>query len=285
MSTSLDFQKFYAELRKIVDTAAGEGTMQSQFENNFESELEMSFQEDLLPVIGGRMTFVNWIVPPVTVNSSTTGFGIDLADKEKAEEILQKIVERINRDNEEQGEEGPVSEEVYKGTTYYVVGSEERRRQFEELRDPEQGPGMNFREPVPSFGIVGETFVISDSEEFVRQTAQGDHRALQDDPEMMEVLGNMTRLLGTDMPSAVMFSDPRSQIQWLLDLVESEDAQGFLNSDNEDDEEFVRRFKQGLRDNPPPKFEDIEKYFAPSGAFMTSDDTGFHFLLFQLKAK
>ncbi len=286
-STSLDFGKFYSELTKIVDAIAGEGTMQSQVESNFETELGLDLREDVLAAFSGRMSFVNWMVTPVTLNSQTNGFGLAIADMDKAESLLAKIVERINRDNAEQGEEGPIYEEKHRGIKYWVVENDRRREQFERMREEREGR-IQLREPIPSFGIIGDTLVITDSEEFIRhaiETHAGDHMALQDHPQVSDILQRMTRLLGTDMPSGVMYSDPRNQIRWLLDLASSDDARGFLDSDGEFDEPIVRRFKQGLRENPPPQFEDIEKYFAPSGGFMTSDDTGFHFLIFQMKGK
>ncbi|HMP79952.1 MAG TPA: hypothetical protein PKD54_10910 [Pirellulaceae bacterium] len=284
-STSLDFQKFYFELSRIVDAIAGEGTMQAQVESNFESELGLDLREDVLAAFSGRMTLVNWMSEPVTANSQTTGFGLGIADEEKAEHLLKTIIERINRDNLEQGEEGPIFEEKHRGITYWVVENEFRRRRFEEQRGG--GAGIELREPIPSFAIVGDALLITDSEEFIRhaiETHAGDHMALQDEPQMADVTARLTRLLGTDMPCGVMYSDPRPTLRWVLNLAQSEGAREFLNSDDEYEEPMLRRFKRGLRDNPPPTFEDIEKYIAPSGGFMTSDDTGFHFLIFQLKA-
>jgi hypothetical protein len=39
-----------------------------------------------------------------------------------------------------------------------------------------------------------------------------------------------------------------------------------------------------MDDNPLPNFADLEHYFQPQGGFMTSDDTGFHFLAFEMKS-
>ena len=47
--------------------------------------------------------------------------------------------------------------------------------------------------------------------------------------------------------------------------------------------ERARGFIDAFKDNPLPDFDDVKKYFAPSGAFITSDDTGYHMLGFTLK--
>ena len=42
---------------------------------------------------------------------------------------------------------------------------------------------------------------------------------------------------------------------------------------------------RGLEENPLPPFATLRKYFAPSGAIMTVDATGFHYTGFGLKRK
>jgi hypothetical protein len=39
-----------------------------------------------------------------------------------------------------------------------------------------------------------------------------------------------------------------------------------------------------LEDNPLPDWEEIRDFFASSGGFITSDDSGYHALLFNLKS-
>jgi hypothetical protein len=47
---------------------------------------------------------------------------------------------------------------------------------------------------------------------------------------------------------------------------------------------YVERFQKSLEDHPLPDFEAVEKYFNPSGGFMTADETGYHFLIFNMRA-
>ena len=46
---------------------------------------------------------------------------------------------------------------------------------------------------------------------------------------------------------------------------------------------YIGRFRQVFEDNQLPDFEELRPFFAPSGGFITDDDTGYHMMTFQLK--
>jgi hypothetical protein len=93
----------------------------------------------------------------------------------------------------------------------------------------------------------------------------------------------MTSMLGTDMPSGITFARPVETFRWIFELADSENSKAMMDSQAEGNR-YVSGIKRAMDDNPLPNFADLEHYFQPQGGFMTSDDTGFHFLAFEMKS-
>ena len=68
----------------------------------------------------------------------------------------------------------------------------------------------------------------------------------------------------------------------LFELANNDDSKNFIAKQAEENK-YVSGIKSVMDDNPLPEFEKLEKYFAPQGGFMTSDDTGLHFLFFEMR--
>ncbi len=291
MSSSIDLKKMFTELAKIVDTFGGEDTMKTQVEDNLQKELELSLQEDILPALNGRITTAQGFVTPPTMNSQITAVGLGIADHEKLQIVLDKIKDRINADRREENpdeEEDFVKTKEHEGVTYWTMDSvaEQQRERFEQMRESGE-MRISIRPSAPTFAIIEDTLVICDSEEYIKsaiETSIGDNPGLIENDQMNEVARKMSIMLGTDMPAAFFYSQPATTFRWMLDMADSDDAKNALDEIDDEDNKYLRRFKRGLSNNPIPKFSDIEKYFAPSGGFITSDETGYHFLLFNLKA-
>ena len=124
------------------------------------------------------------------------------------------------------------------------------------------------------------------SREFVRRaidTDQGDLESLATSEEYLKVAAIMSRLLKSDMPSGMTYSKPVETFRWMFELAKSEDTKNFVAGQAENNK-YVGGIKRVLDNNPLPEFEKLEHYFQPQGGFMTSDDTGLHFLIFQMKS-
>lgn len=291
LSTSIDLKKMYTELAKIVDTFGGEDTMKKQVDDNLQKELELSLQEDILPALNGRITTAQGFVAPLTLNSQITALGLGIADQEKLKTVLDKIKDRINnerRENVPDQDEDFIQTKEHEGVTYWTIGeiADQQREAFEQMRESGE-MRLSIRPTSPSFAIIEDTLVICDSEEYIKsaiETSTGDKPGLGDNDQMTEVARKMSTMLGTDMPAAFFYSQPANTFRWMLDMADSDDTKNALDELEDEDNKYLRRFKRGLANNPVPKFSDVEKYFAPSGGFITSDETGYHFLFFNLKA-
>lgn len=286
IATSWDVDRMYAELTKIVDTFTGEGTFERQIQENINEELELDFKADLLAALNGGFTWVTWNEPPYRVNSQANGVGIGLRDVAKAEEVLRKIFDRFREEQEGQDNgRGELIEETHKGVTMWRFDTSGLRERFR-MRREEGQMQMELRAPEPAFAIVGDWLILSDSAEFVRhaiETERGDQVRLADNENFSRISEKMTKLLRSDMPCAVLYSQPELVFEQWWNIAKGEDVRGFLDGAAEENE-FVDGIRRAMEDHPLPEFDEIRKYFSPQGAFIQSDDTGYHLLQFETRA-
>ncbi len=289
-TTSWDVDQMFAELTKMIETFQGEGVVDEWIENNINSELELDAREEILGAFTGRVTYLQWMEPPMRINSQVNIFALELKDPAAFEETVDKVIERINRDSDEDDADRVVAED-YKGVRILGPSAERIRTRWnvggKRLRERGQEDiPVEINIPTPSFALIGDYFIISpQSREFVRRAIdadQGEIEALRDSKEYQMISERMTRLLGTDMPCGISYARPVESFRWMFELAKSEDSQNFLSNQAESNK-YVGGIKRVMDENPLPDFADLEKYFQPQGGFMTSDDTGFHMLFFELK--
>lgn len=291
-STSWDAQKMFAEIEKLFDTFNGAGAMQEELEDEINSELGIDFKEDVVEQLSGRITYFQWIDDDEeVVNGQTNAIAIGLKDPEIFRETVDAFIDKIRENDDDD-----LEEVEFKGETYWKMPdarleSQRQRREERRQRRIEQGrnvqPEMNFRMPQPSFMILDDHLIISiESPSLLHraiETSRGQVEPLFDNEKFKYATGEMTKLLGTDVPGAVFYSNPEESMRWLLRVAESDDAKNFLDEIGEENK-YAGQIRDAMNDNPLPDYEQIKKYFQPSGMFITSDDTGYHVLGFQLKA-
>jgi len=287
VSTSWDVNKVYAELGKMVDLFTSEGEFERQVETNINERIDMNLKDDILALLDGRLTITSWVEPPARVNSQVNAVGVGLNDPEKAEEVIRKMIELVEERRGEQDGEPAMIEENYKGVKIWSARiPEERGQRLQERRESGEMP-MDIREPNPGFAIIEGTLVAADSIAFIKyavDTYKGENATLAEDPQFKQVSRQMANLLGTDMPAAIFYSQPGPMMESMLDMAKGDDVKGMLERGGEENR-FVRNFKRALDDNPLPDWDEIRDFFAASGGFITSDDSGYHALLFQLKSQ
>ena len=86
------------------------------------------------------------------------------------------------------------------------------------------------------------------------------------------------------MPCMMSYNDPEDSMRFMFELAKGESVKGLLDMGAVENK-YLAGLKGRLEENPLPDFEDVKKYFLPSGAFATVDDTGYHFLTFGLREK
>ena len=142
--------------------------------------------------------------------------------------------------------------------------------------------------PQPSFALIGNYFVYSpQSKTFIEHaidTDQGDGVPLFDDARFQTISDKVTKLLKSDLPCAMMYSNPEEQIRMMLELYKSDSTQTIISRMGESNQ-YLARVQSRLEENPLPDFEDIKKYIKPTGGYAQSDQTGYHFMMFVLRGE
>ena len=300
-TTSWDIEKMLAEITKLVDLYMGTATddppvVDNWIENNINEMVGFDLKEDVIKHLSGRLTFLQMLEKPVRFNSQVPMLALGIKENHGAEieESLELIVNAINTEggNEaaEDNEDRLVSTD-YKGIQIWATDptrTQERMERQRERRIERGQPDIDVNVPEPCFAIVGDSFLISfQSRKFMEHCIdvhQGESPALVDDPTYKAVANKMTRLLKTDMPCMMSYNDPEDSMRFMFELAKGDSLQGLLESGAAENK-YVAGIKNRMDENPLPDFEEMKKYFMPSGSFATSDDTGYHFLTFGLRER
>ncbi len=299
MTTSWDVPQMLASIKEISDKIV-DGQYDEYFEN-LQNEIEkrdsdVNLQDDLIANLTGRFSVVRPILSGDQLNGIGNAASFGISDPEKVEESLSEIFgsEDLSRWWAER-EHGSVrywtkSEESVKYREDQVKARRDRRRKRAEDRGEEIapfGPRPEVRKGFPTFGIIGDQVVFSDSEEFFQyavDTFNGDKPALGDDEDFLKDMDTMTKLLKSDLPAAVFYADSRREIGFYLKALSNDNMMKVLDHSAEKDESgFFSDMKASIEEHGFPEVEDIQQYLSTSGGFITTDDSGYHFLLFQEK--
>ena len=298
VSTSWDVKKMFSEIGKIVDQFQGEGTWEQQIITRVNEEMGEDFYQDVLDSVSGRFTFLQWAAEgDASINAEIPCFAIQMKDENKWESILERIQDKLSQIAEDEEMENEVlTEKEYKGVTYWVVDEERNGRRTERARqrlnrrlgnEDEDGPEINFeiRADQPCFAMIDNELVICSSPKFIEkaiETSRGDLPSLVQNESFQSVFKEISRLAGSDIPAVIFYQQPQRTLEKFYNLAKGDTVKNLLESNSE--QKYVGGIKRAMEDNPLPPFEDIKRYFQPNGAFVVSDESGYHLLGFQMRA-
>ena len=304
-TTSWDVDQMYAELTKMVDLFTEEGNFEKLVDENINENLNLNLKEDVLDLFTGRITIANSTVRPITLNSASTIVGLQLKDPEGAREYIEEKFKTLREENED-FEADDVEFVEHDGIKFWCSSQERyderQERMAERMRERAERRGRpsmegSIRFPDPCVGFVGDCVIYTDSRESMKHIIDvhnGSASALRDDDEYLKMSSHMTRLLDSDMPCAMAFNQPAKQMEMWFEFANADTTKDFINgsaasaAENEEMDfggEFMTTLKDILDENPVPEFGKVKKYFQPNGWFMTTDDTGYHVLMFQERLK
>ena len=312
MTTSWDIDTMMTELTQIIEAFQGEEAVDDWIEENINKEIELDFKKDLLAHLSGRVTYCQWMEKPIKLNSQVNVIALEIENLEEFEKSLEAVIARVNRgDEDEDGKpeaEVKIEETDYNGIRVWAQPieriqqrMERRQKRLRQRRErAAQGKGKDEKEkksltelaftdlstPQPAFALIGNYLVFSpQSKLFIEHaidTDQGDSEPLFDDPKFRKIGDKISRLLKTDLPCAMMYSNPEEAFRALFELMNSDSTKALI-SRGADGNKYLGGFRDRIEENPLPEFDEVKKYFQPTGGFTTSDDTGYHFLLFALR--
>lgn len=276
-----DLEKTWDKSSTLYDSFTDEGRSAGEVERRISTPLGVDFIEDILMEIDGRATYITWIEPPARINSQTNFFAIRVKDRKSAKKTLDKLMSKYSDRFEER---------TYAGVSYYydkeAPDFEQRRRERIEERggDLEQ-PRLSIRRPEPCIGLMDDYIFASDSVGFMEHVINTKGRpktSLANNLEYKAIASKIRRHSGTGKPGMVRFERPDAALKNLYDMAADDNTRSTLSGAAEGNR-FFKALDGALTDNPLPEFSVMQKYFAPTGALVTNDDTGIHYMGFVLR--
>jgi hypothetical protein len=269
-----NFKTSIDEVETIYDSFRGDGKFARDFVERPSKELDIDLKQQILPILEGRVTYVNWIQKPATLQSSQTLVALKLKDKDKAVETIQTVLDNIVKKSP-----GDYETKTASGKSYYCHDPAKRMN----LPGGTERPPM----PMPCFGIVEDYLMISNYPgvyEQVLATSADSSKSLAGELDYKIIASRIERAADGSKPALFTFQRPEETWRYMYDLATSEKAKAFLQLESQRNP-FLKSINSSLEKQPLPPFSVLQKYFAPSGGIVTDDDTGIHFLDFSLKRK
>lgn len=274
-----DFETTLNEVKRLLDTFQGDGAYANAIRSRLSEPLGVDFDKEILAALESRISYVTWFEKPARLNSQSHLIAVKLNDSAAFRPTLEKIIEKYSERFEKKS---------FGGVTYYLaptpnVNQPNPNRQ----RDANNEPRMELRTPAPCLAILGDYFVATDSETLLQQCviAKNDpDKSLAAALDFKLIASKTARQVGGGKPAAITFNRPEDGFRFLYDLANAEGTRKNLAKGAENNE-VLRGLNSALKDHPLPPFSVLEKYFAPNGAMLTDDETGFHYTTFTLRRK
>lgn len=271
MTVRLDLEKAYQTLEELFNSFQGDGALGASIEMRINRPLGIDLREDLLSALNGRLTYVNWIERPVTIQSSATLIAFELKKEAEVDKVLEKLQAKFNN---------VLVEVSYAGSHYYKISPPQFRERRAQARPGEIVP------PTPCFGVVDRSLVFTDHESLYRKAAVTSKEStdkLADAVDYKLITAKLARQGGGAAPVMIGFSRPEEGMRFMYDLANGDQARQFLGQQGQDNP-FFKSLNSSLKSHPLPPFAVLEQYLAPSGGLVLEDETGLHYIGFALKA-
>jgi hypothetical protein len=261
-----DFQKTIKAVQDVVDTFLGEGAFESNTIASASKALGVDFRKDFLDLLDDRVSLTQMILLPKRLNSQSNLFAIKLKDKEKIKAtFLPKIFERA-----QQSDSRWTKKDTSEDPIYYLA--------FKSNSDV-------IRAQQPSFSIIGNYLVFSDSLESIEravETYQQGEELLSDSIEYKLIRDKIKAQVKGKEFSIMSYQRPDEQLRLFYELAKEPNNVARLEEIGENNP-FFGALVAALKSRELPPFEQLSKYMVPTGAFVMEEEDGLHYTAFSLK--
>lgn len=252
-------------VKELYETFRGPDAYTQELMEPANKNLGIDLQKDFLDQLDDRFSIAQTSIRPIRVNSSSSVYAIKLKNgKTFASTTLPKLFETLkSRDNAwESGSHGSL--------TYYT-------RPF-----AQNNPSL--RAPEPSFTVVGDEVLVSDSIEAIKSaidTSRSSAGLLVDSLEFKIVREKMKSQLNDQATSMITYERPEEALRVFYDLAADKNNVQKLRDMSQNNPVFASLVKM-LEKHQLPPFETFSKYMSPGGAFVTEEENGLHYTAFSL---
>jgi hypothetical protein len=270
MTVRLDLEKAYKTLEELFNSFQGDGALAASIETRINGPLDIDLHEDLLSALTGRLTYVNWIERPVTIQSSANLIAFELKNEAELDKVLEKLQARF---------ENFLLDKSYGGNQYYKISPPGLQEQLAEARPGQMAPQL------PCFGIVDRSLIVADRESLYKKvvvTSKESTDKLADAVDYKLITAKITRQGGGAAPVMITFARPEESMRFMYDLANADQTRQFLDRQARNNP-FLKSLNSAFQSHPLPPFAVLEQYLAPSGGLVLEDETGLHYIGFTLK--
>jgi len=288
-----DIDKTYSTLKKLYDSFTNEGAMDNLVQGQLSEHWGINFEKDFLGQLDGRVTWLNVVARPATVEGNTSLLAIKLKDGKKFEKTLATILDNVEIKFEKSAigkvkiwklvrqERPPVVDAVpaAEGENPRQARRQRRRQAFRMQ--------LGFHEP--ALAIMDDYLLLAGRSDLIQQallTATRPSKSLATDEEYKTIADEIKRHVGSGKPGLMTFSRPEEGMRMMYDLLTQANQREQV-SEQANNPATSRRVmsavEAALKKHPLPPFSHLAKYLAPSGAVLTNEETGFHYVSFALR--
>lgn len=287
-----DIPQTLSALDQMLDQLKGKGTLDNWLTSTFSEPLGVDIEKEFLEELTGRLIVVEWMEPPLRLNSQSSLFALQVRDEERFDTTLAKIVAKL----------GDRLKPVKIGnlTAFHVLpkpDDEESDETIETKNDEDSRKrrrrgrrGVSFRGGMPAdatFILFDDFFVFADRPGILDKILETEdfRNSLSKSKSFDEATDFAIKMRGGKNAGLFKFYDSEWVYRHRYALITAPENVQMI-TDRVGNNEFMKGVMRILQDHPLPPFEALQRYFAQTGATVIADEeSGLHMASFLLKRK
>ncbi len=251
-------------IRTILDGFRGQGSLARDL-NRLSQFLRIDIEQEIVPVLTGRIVLASYIEWPASAASRTQLVGLEVRDSEKARDLVNRLGERFAN----------VFSKEEAGAHQFFVAQRPLGPRSATVEDPRR----------LTFGCVEGWILIADRKEAFQKAVaslEGASPTLGETEEFKQMAARIDERVNPLELALMTYEFPRENLRYLFELAQSPEGRRRLEEAAQT-QRWAQAIlsltsKQGL-----PPFGVIEKYLVPQGSVLLSDETGLHYLTFTFR--
>ncbi len=259
-------QPTIAAIQSLVDTFQGPDAFKTNVIDTASKQLKLDFEKDVLEQIDDRISMAQVFLRPAKVNAGSNVFAVRLKNSAKFEQDTVPKIFAVLKQNDKRWEQVKIGDH----DVYHLKMSQNN-----------DGP----RVPDPAIVFLDDRILISDalrSLELVCQTYDSGSGLMLDSLEYKVIKQRIeSQVEGMNICGLTM-SRPEESLRVFYDMAADPSNRDRL-AEMAESNPVLSALNNALQKHQLPPFDVIRKHLAPSGGFVSEDDTGLHYTSFSIR--
>ena len=252
-------------IENVFDSFAGDKAFDLQMQEASD-QIGFNLRKEFYEQIGDRFSMAQVVLKPATLNAASNVYAIELLNAEQFKTVTFPKVEKFLMNQDKQWEK------VFIGDLQVLHNNAASR--FDAVR------AQDF-----TMAIFNDRLIIADSlkaMDQVLQTYQSSSGLLIDSLEFKLIKQRIAAQVQDTKVCGMSMSRPEETIRTFYDMAADPKMRNQLK-ENSENNRFFQALYASLEKNQLPPFEVVRKHLAPTGAFISEDDSGVHYTAFGLR--